>query len=252
MQIMKIQNQVFGSSVVALNASAAAPGVGLKMHSDDNALTQYFVFFGSGQIASALNSSVALSAASDGSVTLQPGNPNDQNQIWVTTDNASTLLTNVGVQRVLTLSLQGAVSVQPVADRPETQTWSIVNGFDCDYLITTLNNATSNNLYVTVSDSLEGVCSISGKVPLAAKSSLVFWTQYDGGLLVPLQIWDPSYSSSNSVVSFDAHQKGCRLSAHEPWIDEANWVDGYKLATDVKTGSRSDGTPGTVTATITR
>jgi hypothetical protein len=123
---------------------------------------------------------------------------------------------------------------------------------NCDWAVTTITNQTGNNLTVTLISHDETYIPGDSSRSLPASGSLSFAAEYGSGLYVQVQIFDPNYSTENSVASFDVHQHQCMLAAHDIWVDTINFIDGYGFSTAVCTnGSYADGLPGTVSITVT-
>lgn len=206
-------------------------------------LSQLWQITSAGQIASATNANIGLTVGTDGSVgigTLQPGNAA---QTWSISGG---WIINTQTQLALTVAMdQGSNGHYPLvvmlAGNGQPQQWTL-SGLDCNGLVTTILNATPNDLTLTYPGG-------EAQYPLPAGASISVPGYYSGGLAVSVQIWDASYSTS--VASFVAHQHHCLASAGQVWIDTINYIDGYSL-TNVTTeeGSGSQNLPGNASITV--
>lgn len=250
MQLWYFRSHASQTGKVLTLSAAGAAGATLSLANNDNALTQLFQFKENGLIVSAYNASMALTSTGNGVIQLQQVQAGNQNQIWQMTGPRDPwgCLWNDGAGEVISVAPgTEAISLRQELDPPHGQLWVVETPFDCDYFLVTINNTTPNNLYITINSDVEGICPIptTAQVPLLANTNMTFWVKYSGGLVIPVQIWDPNVSTTYSVASFVGHQKHCGLvGAKMPWFDQTNYVNGYSLSTSVEEGSKPNSLPG--------
>lgn len=142
---------------------------------------------------------------------------------------------------------------------------------DCIGVLTNITNWTGNALTVTANPA-QGVIGGNGRslyadqfdstasgtteevgLNLPPYASLLFGSAYfESGLETDFQIWDSSYSSSNSVATVDIHQHDCSsIETNKTWYDTVSYVGGYTLDANVIT-TQSGSSPGYIQVNVWR
>jgi len=264
MQLWAFQsNNSTSDFVMELASASAVSGVSVQLASNTWALSQLWQFTSEGCLLPAYNSTLALTGAPDGSVTLQPLSPGNPWQVWkYDHQGVQSTLTNAGSNGLVLLvpGNGGALYLGPAAPNGGSQWVQTTDFADCNYQLTTVTNASPNDLSISLNiNQCQGTQSLPGGLtPLPAKTSLTFWTEYSGGpevggLASSVQLWDANFSTTNSVASFITHQHHCVLSAGDVWVDTINTAPGsnYQLSTpQTQEGSEGAGLPGLVYMTI--
>jgi hypothetical protein len=254
MQLWAFKSHTSTTGSVFTLAGPPQAGTAVQLASNDWAMSQLWQFTHQGYLLSAFNSSLALTGAADGSVSLQPLSAGNAWQVWTVTGEAWTTLTCSGSGNVLTVPPNGgALTLTPPSASGHWRLWAQITKFDdCDYQLTTVTNASSHDLSICLNkDECQGHQSLSSRLtPLPANTSLTFWTRYNGGLASSVQLWDPNYTDG-SVASFITHQHNCVLKAGDVWVSDINYIQGYTLG-PAKTveGSYADDLPGLVYMTV--
>lgn len=218
-----------------------------------NPFQLWFVDSTTGQITSASNSSLALGVGDDNVVGLVEARPYEPDQTWYMGGEGGIGLSASGP--LLTVSsptspLGSLVEVSPIQnDQPPQQQW-FLSGFDCNGLLITTVNATDVDLTLTA-QSAGSIAPLT--LPLPALAAVTVVGLYTNTLEVNFGIWDYSYSSTNTVGAFVAHQHNCVLSAGDVWIDGISFAGGYVLGNvTTEEGSHRHGLPGNASITVTK
>lgn len=245
-----------GAGPVLSIAGAPAPGASLQTAPNTSLPSQLWQFTSEGQIVSTYDSTLALSIGPNNTLIVDTLQADNEAQLWKFAGGPNDLgpIASQQTGQVLTVyspnsPTDSAVVLEP-AQNTQAQQWTGMSQ-GCDSLLTTVTNGTANALTLTAT-ATEGTTNLSGSIPLPPNTSVTILSSYDGGLATSFSVWDPNYSSTNSVASFAVHQHRCGIvSAGEVWVDTINYVDGYIVA-DVQTqkGSSSDSLPGNVSVSI--
>ncbi|WP_342375153.1 hypothetical protein NVS55_28140 [Myxococcus stipitatus] len=104
-------------------------------------------------------------------------------------------------------------------------------------LLTTVINESPNTLSVVVGvpDSTQIISLSSATLgPGGSKQNqATVMTQYNDDNSLNVSVWDPNYSTTNSVASFVSHQKDQDSiigKGTEPWVDTINYIGGYVIS----------------------
>ncbi|QSQ14198.1 hypothetical protein [Myxococcus landrumensis] len=104
-------------------------------------------------------------------------------------------------------------------------------------LQTTVINESPNTLSVVISvpDSTQIIALSNATLPPPGtnQNQVTVTTQYNDDNSLNVSVWDPTYSTSNSVASFVSHQKDQDSiigKGTEPWVDTINYIGGYVLS----------------------
>jgi hypothetical protein len=240
--------------VLMIESTSPAPGSTLQIDSINSnvALWQLWSLTSEGRLVSAGNSTLALSVGENSTLIIDTLQPGKAAQLWqISNGTIVSQLTGQALTVTNASDPYGSAVVLEPAQNTQAQQWTQI-GFDCNALLTTVNNGTTKDLLLSAT-AIEGqVMAPAGTIPLPAGAGVTVVSTYTGGLATGFQIFSPENAAA-SVASFDVHQHQCVFEAGDVWVDTINYLDGYTVS-DVQTqgGSHHDTLPGNVSVTITQ
>jgi hypothetical protein len=155
---------------------------------------------------------------------------------------------NLETGQVVTVYTPGSPADSSVVLEPaqntQAQQWTGMSNCS-DSLLTTMTNGTGNARSLTA-NAFEGTTNLSGSIPLPPNTTVTILSNYNGGLATGFGVWDPNYSTTDSVASFAVHRHECFLSAGKVYYVDGNTVSNVQT----QEGSYTDGIPGNASITI--
>ncbi|MGW3886956.1 hypothetical protein ACWEC4_44925 [Streptomyces sp. NPDC005055] len=89
--------------------------------------------------------------------------------------------------------------------------------------------------------------------PLPSGSVAVYLTDYGSNNEIDFNIFDPNYSTQDSVASFHSHQDWAFLSSSDCWADTFNYIGHYTLdcdSSDWYENNHEYGNPGIIVCSV--